>query len=286
MCLDKDGLVNDTVGAYGKRVDGYYGLGQWMYRLVNGELEYPVEAVPDDAPLKERKEYQEKIAEWESLSMDRIPVYGFDTAAAKALLVKDGWTLNADGGKYTEGVRYAKIGKQLVPLRFTILCPEGSSITEHLQERFVDHLAEIGIEAVIETAPMPELLRSFYRDEERAADMYVLASNFDLVFDPSITFMSDGKDAVNRWNPTGIADRLLYKYAVEMRETEPGNLLDYCKKWIKFQKRFQEICPMIPIYSNVYYDVYANDLQDYDIFSNVTWSQAIVPAWLGSGQEN
>ena len=35
---------------------------------------------------------------------------------------------------------------------------------------------------------------------------------------------------------------------------------------------------MIPVYSNIYFDFYTQNLQYYNIFSEVTWSRAIVPA--------
>ena len=288
MCLDKDALVDDTVGSYGQRVDGYYGMGQWMYQLVNGDLAYPVAPLAEDASDREKQAYRTDMAAWQALNMQTVPKYAFNVSEAERLLQHDGWAYNPEGGRYAAGkdtVRCKRINGELVPLRFTILCPEGSSITEHLQADFVDHLAKIGIEATVETAPMAELLRSYYRYEERAADMYVLATNFDLVFDPSVTFRPDGKDRINRWNPTGLSDEKLFEYAEEMRATEPGDTLGYCRRWLKFERRFQELVPMIPIYSNLYYDVYGTDLKEYDIVSNVTWSQAITAARLEPAQE-
>ena len=66
-----------------------------------------------------------------------------------------------------------------------------------------------------------------------------------------------------------------------MRQTEPGDLLNYCVKWVKFQKRMQEVEPLIPLYSGVYFDFYPNVLQNYNINSNATWSEAIVEAFMG-----
>jgi hypothetical protein len=70
-----------------------------------------------------------------------------------------------------------------------------------------------------------------------------------------------------------------------MRRTEPGDLLGYCQRWLAFQQRFAEVEPMIPMYSNVYFDFYARVLQNYNVASNVTWSQAIVPSYLGYSVE-
>ena len=35
-CLDKDGLTADYTGPYGLKADGFYGLGQWMFQILNG----------------------------------------------------------------------------------------------------------------------------------------------------------------------------------------------------------------------------------------------------------
>ena len=70
-----------------------------------------------------------------------------------------------------------------------------------------------------------------------------------------------------------------------MKKTEPGDLLSYVKKWIAFLERFAETEPMIPVYSNVYYDFYPDVLQEYIINSNITWSAAIVPAYLSDPPE-
>ena len=45
-CLDKDALVSGYVGNYGAAVDGYYGLGQWIYQLVRRRDRAPVERPP------------------------------------------------------------------------------------------------------------------------------------------------------------------------------------------------------------------------------------------------
>ena len=77
---------------------------------------------------------------------------------------------------------------------------------------------------------------------------------------------------------TEIADEELYQLTVDMRRTEPGDVLEYVERWLKFQERFSEVLPMIPIYSNIYFDFYTQQLQYYNISSELTWSRAIVPA--------
>ena len=39
--------------------------------------------------------------------------------------------------------------------------------------------------------------------------------------------------------------------------------------------------PAIPLYSNVYFDFYNSQLQNYQITAHVTWSQAILQSYFG-----
>jgi len=68
---------------------------------------------------------------------------------------------------------------------------------------------------------------------------------------------------------------------VDMRRTDPMDVFDYVAKWVSFQERYNEVLPTIPIYSNIYYDFYSDELQNYFITGQVTWSQAILLAYFG-----
>ena len=130
--------------------------------------------------------------------------------------------------------------------------------------------------------------------------MIYLATNFELKFDPSATFKPSSEEeepeteAVSEaeseeeaeeiepdiYNVTGIEDQQLYDLAVAMRRTEPEKVLEYCQEWIAFEERFAEVLPVIPVYSNVYFDFYPKVLHNYNISAHVSWGQAIVEAYL------
>ena len=69
-----------------------------------------------------------------------------------------------------------------------------------------------------------------------------------------------------------------------MRQTDPSDVYDYVSKWISFQERYNEVLPTIPIYSNIYFDFYTSQLQNYFITAHVTWTQAILEATSRSGE--
>ena len=258
-CLDRDLLTRDYVANYGIRVDGYYGVGQWMYQIVNGTL-----------PLPETEDEAEEAAE-EELSLDGVQIYEFDPQQAAALLAADGWTKNQDGEDFdpeTDTVRCKYTDDEtLTALDLTLGIPEGSRILDSLDEAFVQPLALAGVRLTVREIPMDELLHEYYRQTEPSCDMLYLATNFDVLFDPTDDFTPE-------------TDAKLYELAQDLIHTEPGDVLTYCEKWVRFQERFAQVLPVIPVYSNVYFDFYTRTLHDYHISANVSWGQAVTDAYL------
>ena len=264
-CMDRDQLTKDYTESYGVTVDGYFGIGQWMYLLATGGMEPPVEEPWDKTDEKEVAAYNYKLSQYAEQNLDNLIHYTVDTEKAIQILEDDGWVLNENGLRQ----------KGDVVLDLKMIYPEGNNIVEYLKENFLDNLETVGIKLTLEEMPMVQLLSQWYEQEERTADMIYMASNFDLVFDPNAYFDNNGC-----WSHTNMFDWTLRQYAQSMSSTKPGDALTYLRYWIKFEERFNKLLPMIPIYGNTYYDFYTNALTDYHIDQNVTWGQAIVPAEL------
>ncbi|MBQ6344343.1 MAG: hypothetical protein IJI41_14600 [Anaerolineaceae bacterium] len=283
--FDKDEFIAETVGNFGLRVDGFYGMGQWMYQVLSGAIAYPVEEPGPDNDMTDF-EYDRLISEWEKLSLDEIPVYMYDPDAAAELLDSAGWNLNKEGNAFRRGedaVRCKRFGDELVPLELTMAYPIGTPVEPGLFH-IAEAAAKEGYVISLTAIPMEELLHQYHAVAERKYDMLFLALNFDIMFDPSSDFV-EHEDAEPVWTEPQFADQELYDLTVAMRTTEPGELLEYCQKWLDYQKRIVETMPIIPLYSNVYFDFYARVLQNYNAASNVTWSQAIIPSYLGYSVE-
>lgn len=285
-CLDKDALVSSYVGNFGLRVDGYYGIGQWMYQMLTGAIQPPLEE-PEGATRQEQQAYEEAVQAWEELTMENIPVYDLNLQAAAKLLEEDGWNLNRQGEAFRPGqddVRCASLEGQLVPLELKLVYPEGNTIATSLQTTFADNLAQVGIQLTMEPMPMTQLLKQYYRQEPRECDMMYLATNFDVVFDPTLNYTPADGETIGS-NYQAIQSEKLYEMAKDMSMTEPGDVLTYCQKWVAFQEEWMTELPAIPVYSNAYFDFYTNTLQNYLISSSATWSQAIVAAYLSDPAE-
>ena len=280
--INKDELVNEAVNSYGLRVDGYYGLGQWMYRLLSGEVAFPVEEPEPDASQEELDAYEDKITAWEDLAsrLEALSSQDRDLEEAVRLLEEDGWVLNRDGDPYdpmSDDCRCKMINGNIRALDLKLLYGEGSGVGAAL-ELLVEPMAEAGIKLTVESSD--RLLAQYYGQKERDYDLIFLAKDFDILFNPGPEFEPGGT-----YNYIGSDDEELYVLAVNLNQTEPGALLEYCEKWMDFQERFMEVEPLIPVYSNNYFDFYTNALADYHIKQYSSWSKAVLAAIMQGESE-
>ena len=141
----------------------------------------------------------------------------------------------------------------------------------------IPNLKEVGIELTLKPVAMKDIWAIAYADGDRDVDMFYHPSNFDLLFDAA-PYFSVQNGNTGAWNFSRQTDAELYRRALAMRETEPGDVLGYMQKWVSFQERVNEQLPIIPIYGNVYFDFYTSLLHDYDIEQSVTWGEAILGA--------
>lgn len=277
--LDRDAMTADFTGNYGQTVDGYYGFGQWMVQMVNGTLSHLAEGETETAAQTQA---------WGELSLEGLEHYAKDLEKAEALLVADGWTLNEKGeafAKGTDAVRYKDVDGELMRLSLKWAKLPDNRAADLLEEALVEPLAAIGMEILAEEVPFSQLLRHYYRQDARTYDMFYMATNFVLVFDPYAIYNAGEDYNGALMNTTGYVDKNLQKLALDMRQTEVGDYLSYCKKWVAFQEYWNSVLPAVPLYSNVYFDFYTTKLQDYAATSNQTWADAILYAWLGDPVE-
>ena len=305
-CMDREQTMMDYVDYYGLLVNGYYGVGQWIYRIVSGTILPPVED-PDESDPEAVAEYDAIMEAYEELSLDELTVYEVDLNMAEMLLERAGWKLNDDGirekvilvpaedaddqedNETDNDTDAGDMTEKKITLEFTLAYTEGSSIAESFEKNLIPNLEKAGIKLELVPMDFAQLLNQFYYPEYREADMYFLATNFDIVFDPTTAFITETDEEtgeeIHTWVTTGCRDEELYELAVNMRQTEPGDVLTYCQRWIEFQKRFNEVLPMLPIYSNIYFDFYTVFLHNYQISENISWGQAIVGSFVSGTRE-
>lgn len=264
MCMDKDQLTKMYSSGFGTPVSGYYGIGQWMFRMANGAVQQEEDDEEDWSDLKIQRIHDKNI--------------GLDVEVAGKLLYSRGWKLNSAGQDYNSGnggVRYKEEGGQLVPLKLKLVYPEENGAAALLQETFFANLEQAGVEIEAEALPWEKLLAKFYMQEERDCDMILIGTNFADVFDPTGEYDENGVS-----NRNGIRNKSLPSLAVHMRSTEPGNASEYCRRWLAYLEERCDTIPEIPLYSDAYVDFHTSALQYYNPAPTGLWTTAIRSAVL------
>lgn len=302
-CIDRDEITKEYCGKYGVRMDGFYGMQQREYMMAEGQIGYPLvkgydsedgPAAEDDGSSKfpnryarNYQQYMTMLSNWRQLTLKDLTVYTVDTKKANSLLDNAGWTLNQDGTAYragTDEVRCKRVNGELVALDLKLMHLEGSPIADVIQANSVENLKACGIKLTFVPASAKDLLSAYYRQTERTTEMIFLATNFNTVYDPAISLCTDTSANHQLWNTMYTNDEILYRLAVDMRRTTPGDEFTYLTKWIAFQKRYNQVLPAIPVYSNTYYDFYTPQLHNYSILSHTNWAQAIIESYLAPNQ--
>ena len=280
LSLDRDAFVREYVGPYGMKVDGYYGIGQWMYQALNGNGTYdpPMSARPTEA---ERRARDQAVLTLKTLNLDGLTRYTLNTDMANTVLNEAGWTLDMGGGSYVPGegdIRYKIVNDRLLRLRLILAVPDNPELVRAMEKTFVPALAEAGIELMIRTADMKSI-QDYYSGLGEGIDMVFLGENFSDVFDPEV-FRTEGDSEIAR------TDRELYEMSLEMLRTEPGDAVEFLSRWVRLQERISETLPLIPLYSNMYFDFYTCELHDYEVARKTSWADAVLTSYMSLPNTN
>lgn len=272
--LDRNEFANTFCQGFGSVVHGPYGLAMWMFK------------------------------ESEELFADEMDTYAYDPAKAVEILEADGWVLDAEGNEYVSGVRYKEVtpeeagdyelnvtladGRILMPLYIKWSSSEANPVSELLVTMLSEGQQTADAGMVIEQTVMTfsELLNYMYRDATQGDQygvktygMYNLATNFTPVYDQSYSFSLDPQYVELGYNTNYIFDEELDKLSMDMvYGVDPSDREGYLDLWQQFILKWNELLPEIPLYSNVYYTIYPDWLNDFVESSLWEFNQAVVYA--------
>ena len=276
--LDRNEFANQFCQGFGSVVDGPYGLAMWMYQ-----------------------ESQEELA-------DRLNSYSYSLDSAIAELEEDGWVLNAEGGEYTDGIRYKEVtaeeagdykhnvtladGRILMPLIIEWSSSEGNSVSELLAVMLAngDQTAKAGMQINQNVMSFSDLLNYMYRDSSvgeqygvKTYGMYNLATNFTAIYDQSYSFAMPGTEYYELgYNTNFTNNEKLDKLSMDMvYGVEAGDSENYRKIWVDFIDEWNDYLPEVPLYSNVYYDVMNAKIHDLECSSLWDFQHAVLYATIG-----
>ncbi len=271
--LNRPDFANTFTGGYGSLVHGPYGIAMWVYQ-----------------------DSEEELAE-------KLNEYSYSLQEAEKLLVEDGWVLAADGSEYKSGIRYkevtaeeagdyvhnVKVGdKILMPLIIEWASTSNNPVSELLSTMLAKNpdVNTAGMEIRQAVMDFSELLNWMYRDSSvdakyavKTYGMFNLASNFPPGYVYTPWYTSKPEELAQGFNANFILDEQLDKLSNDMvYGIEPTDKEGYRKIWVEFIARWNELLPEIPLYSNIYYTIFFDQLENYE--ENPYWGfeRAIVYA--------
>lgn len=246
----------------------------------------------------------------------KINHYDYNPEKAVELLKQAGFVYNADGSDYVDGsgeVRYAKVteeqakyyesfnkvladGTILMPATVNWASSEGNAVSALLSTMLAnsDATKAAGVSIVKTEMTFPSLLSYMYRQETNGAvgdftvptyNMFNLATGYDGgVYDESYNWTTDPEYIEQGMNVQHLYDKELDKLSMDMvYGVEPGDEATYLSLWEKYIIRWNELLPMVPLYSNIYVTVYPNTIDNYAEDSFWGFERAILYAnWVGT----
>ena len=251
--IDRNTFLVNILGGYGAMVNGEYGLSQWMYTT------------------------QADVVE------SSLVNYTFNVDKANELLNATEWKFEADGvtpwdaAKAADGYWRYNANKEV--LQINHLGTTGNQITDLIGTEWPKGLNRAGVKFTIEWQDFNSLLANYYYSYEldpkdRKYHSFNLATGFTEVYDPYYSYHSD---FLGTWqNATQTNDSLLDFLMEKMRSLDPTDKETYAKYWLDYQIRWNELLPVLPIYSNEYFDVFNVRVSGLSTTPTYGWARAIL----------
>lgn len=248
--LDKNEFMKQYTQGYGKLVYGAYGLAQPEYKANKEAVE------------------------------TELNKYEFNLDTAKQVLIDDGWTLNANGGEFVEGtddIRYKQMEDgSLQPLVIKWACTPDNPVVDLLNTMLVPNAPKVGMKIEPTVMDFNQMLTELQAPGSEY-NMFNLATGYYPIIQPWYTYSMD--DAyMGLVNNNIIKDEQLATVTEEMRYILDED--EWNAKWLEYQKRFNELCLDIPLYSDLYHAFYTPKLQNYHPDSMHQWDQTLLYAWI------
>lgn len=246
----------------------------------------------------------------------KINHYDYNPEKAVELLKQAGFVYNADGSDYVDGsgeIRYAKVteeqakyyenfnkvladGTILMPATVNWASSEGNAVSALLSTMLANSEATkaAGVSIVKTEMTFPELLNYMYRQDSYGLggdysmptyNMFNLATGYNGgVYDESYNWTTDPEYIEQGYNVQHLYDEQLDKLSMDMvYGVEPSDEATYLDLWEKYIIRWNELLPMVPLYSNIYVTVYPNTIDNYAEDSFWGFERAILYAnWVGT----
>lgn len=250
--VDRNVFLQQILGGYGALVNGEYGLSQWMYASQAAKVNETL------VNYSFNVEEANRLLDESPYKFESDGVTPFDAAKAA-----DGyWRHDADGNRLTIN-HLGTVDNEITDLISTEL-PKGTN--------------RAGIEFTVDWQDFNALLNNYYYGYSLGADRkyhsFNLATGFTEVYDPYYSLHSD---FYGTWqNATGTRDPEIDRLTKQMRALDPEDKATYADYWFEYQVRWNELLPVLPIYSNEYFDIFNARVEGLATTPTYQWARALI----------
>ena len=249
-CMDREEFVRQFTGGFAIIVNSRYGAAQWTYQ--------------DNREILERD----------------LTMYSLNLDKAREELVSGGWTLNAQGGEYVTGIRHKRMPDgSLMPLVLDWFSPDSNKVGEMLATFVTANARSVGIELRQEWGDSTAFSNALYGNGTKRYNMINGGVGFSTEDTPWFYYQPD-PSMFGPFNTNRIIDPVLDAPTQAMRNTTPGDNATYSRHWLAFVKRYNEVLPDIPLYSDNYHDFFNSKVKNYSRTALYPWYFAMMEAWV------
>lgn len=251
---NRSGLISAYLGGNGVALSGEYTNAQWMKNAKEAELA-------------------------------KLNNYAYDVNLANEELDKSTYKFEKDGvtpfdkSKASENyLRHNNKGEALV---VNHLGTDNNTITELLATNFKTDAPKVGMKYVLDKSDWPTLVKNMSitaaNSKEQKYHLYNLATSYTgSVFDPFLNSFHSRNAGDPTRNQYRVKDKQLDDAAEKLRLVKEGDTETYANHWLTYQQRFNEILPVLPLYANIYTDLFnAKKIQHLESGSMRNWAQRI-----------
>ena len=236
--FDRVEFVRQNAGGFGSVLNGYYSDATFGAMALGDELE------------------------------DSLNQYAYDIDKAISLLEEDGWVLDENGEAFdagTDEVRYKEMEDgSLQALEINMAASSGSGFSDLCIQMLGESLPKIGARFVYAQIDWSLLLEYMYDSSASDCNLYVSGSWFGATYEPSMDYTLDENLIAAGYNNYSVFDEKLYELARAIELTPPGDEDAYLDNFLAFNIYWNEVLPVIPMYSGDYYNFISDRIVGYE----------------------
>lgn len=193
--------------------------------------------------------------EWVNENLNK---YAYSVENANAELDKSSYRFEADGKTPFDAAKasedYLRYNEKGEVLTISHCGSENNAITDNIKTQLLENAPKAGVKYESTITDFASLLDAYYAKGtgDVTYNVYNMATGYSEVPDPEADNHSKWASNLGGYNSTGIADAELDKCIENIKACTTEE--EYEAAWKEYQKRWNYLLPMIPTYTNNYYD--------------------------------